>query len=79
MSAYDGAINGHEKWNHFMQHHLALTFFVFCVKQEWNNFNYFERGRCISERLGKIPLLCQGLDPLNGMANCPGYHGYERV
>ncbi len=24
-------------------------------------------------------LLCQRLDPLNGMANCPGYHGYERV
>lgn len=24
-------------------------------------------------------LYVRGLDPLNGMANCPGYHGYERV
>lgn len=27
----------------------------------------------------KMLLLCQRLDLLNGMANCPGYHGYERV
>lgn len=29
--------------------------------------------------LEKMLHLCQRLDPLNGMANCPGYHGYERV
>lgn len=23
--------------------------------------------------------LCRRLDPLNGRANCPGYHGYESV
>lgn len=32
-----------------------------------------------TRRWEKILPLCRSLDPLNGMANCPGYHGYEKV
>lgn len=84
---YDGAVNGHEKCNClFALYHIimlrSINWFAYLasyLKQEWKSFNYSELRSCISERLGKIPLLCQSLDPLNGMANCPGYHGYERV
>lgn len=34
---------------------------------------------CEDKWWGKILPLCWRLDPLNGMANCPGYHGYEKV
>lgn len=59
---------------------FALSRIVFWWQSETRaETNCFALKRCISKVLGKMLLLCQRLEPLNGMANCPGYHGYERV